>query len=269
MGEGRIKRKYSIHEVAELLNISADAIRLYEKEGLVSPLRNESNGYRYYETEQIHRIMGIALYRQIGVGLSEIKKLFYVTEFPSLSAEFQALIDDNDRQIRHLQRKIEKMQFMKKHLESLQSGIGNYSVRQLPERYVLFENCLGQIQYEEMLQVLRQSYFSFGNFCYLTRTDEQYECRPEKLQFVIRDEMFPISSAVEGDTLECQPPRECLYTVCSCPELAQVHWDLSALYGYAQREGYVCSQEAYAFYVYSLMGDQDIVDFYEIYVPIL
>lgn len=52
-------KRYSIHSVAELLGISADAIRLYEKEGLVSPMRDESNGYRYYGNEQIHRIMGI------------------------------------------------------------------------------------------------------------------------------------------------------------------------------------------------------------------
>ncbi len=34
-------KRYSIHSVAELLGISADAIRLYEKEGLVKPLRDE------------------------------------------------------------------------------------------------------------------------------------------------------------------------------------------------------------------------------------
>ena len=34
-------KRYSIHSVAELLGISADAIRLYEKEGLVSPMRDE------------------------------------------------------------------------------------------------------------------------------------------------------------------------------------------------------------------------------------
>ena len=38
--------QYTIHEVAALLNISTDAIRLYEKEGLVTPTRNPENGYR-------------------------------------------------------------------------------------------------------------------------------------------------------------------------------------------------------------------------------
>ena len=33
--------QYTIHEVAALLNISTDAIRLYEKEGLVTPTRGK------------------------------------------------------------------------------------------------------------------------------------------------------------------------------------------------------------------------------------
>lgn len=62
--------RHTIHEVATLLNISTDTIRLYEKEGLVCPLRDPSNGYRYYNAEQIHRIMGIYLYRQLNVSIS-------------------------------------------------------------------------------------------------------------------------------------------------------------------------------------------------------
>ena len=32
-----MKTQYTIHDVAALLDISTDAIRLYEKEGLVTP----------------------------------------------------------------------------------------------------------------------------------------------------------------------------------------------------------------------------------------
>ena len=71
--------QYTIHEVAGLLNISTDAIRLYEKEGLVTPTRNPENGYRYYNTEQIHRIMGICLYRRLHVSIAEIKRLLAVS----------------------------------------------------------------------------------------------------------------------------------------------------------------------------------------------
>ena len=60
-----MKIQYTIHDVAALLGISADAIRLYEKEDLVTPKRNPQNSYRYYGFEEIHRIMAISLYRNL------------------------------------------------------------------------------------------------------------------------------------------------------------------------------------------------------------
>ena len=70
-----MKTQYTIHDVAARLGISADAIRLYEKEGLVEPERNPQNGYRYYGFDQIHKIMGISLYRQLDVGIAEIREI--------------------------------------------------------------------------------------------------------------------------------------------------------------------------------------------------
>ncbi len=80
--------QYTIHEVAGLLNISTDAIRLYEKEGLVSPTRNPENGYRCYDTEQIHRIMGVCLYRKLNVSIAEIKRLVEVSTLEDISDGF-------------------------------------------------------------------------------------------------------------------------------------------------------------------------------------
>ena len=45
--------------------------------------------------------------------------------------------------------------------------------------------------------------------------------------------------------------------------------ELQELYEYGAKNGYQLAEEAYAFYVYSLTSDSGIVDFYEIYVPIL
>ena len=89
--------QYTIHEVAALLNISTDAIRLYEKEGLVTPTRNPENGYRYYNTEQIHRIMGICLYRRLHVSIAEIKCLVEVSTLEDISDGFSGFIDSRKK----------------------------------------------------------------------------------------------------------------------------------------------------------------------------
>ena len=62
--------QYTIHEVAALLNISTDAIRLYEKEGLVTPTRNPENGYRYYSYRQSSELETVLMLRELERGLS-------------------------------------------------------------------------------------------------------------------------------------------------------------------------------------------------------
>ena len=108
--------QYTIHEVAALLNISTDAIRLYEKEGLVTPTRNPENGYRYYNTEQIHRIMGICLYRRLHVSIAEIKRLVEVSTLEDISDGFSGFIDSRKKEIARLTLEVEQMSYMKQHL---------------------------------------------------------------------------------------------------------------------------------------------------------
>lgn len=80
-----------------MLGISADAIRLYEKEGLVHPTRNPGNGYRYYNFQEIQRVMGISLYRQLGIGINKIRQLVQQQSFDEVEGQFDRLIEENER----------------------------------------------------------------------------------------------------------------------------------------------------------------------------
>lgn len=177
-----MKNQYSIHQVAELLGITTDAIRLYEKEGLVEPIRKEENGYRYYEVEQIHRILGIVLYRKLDVGLAEIKKLSGVSDFHGMCDAFDSLIQSNLSKIDYLQRKVEKMRFMKQHLEEIGQGVDTYRICSLASRYVLYPGLSTTADYKQIEEVLNSPVFQFGNFCYNIETESG---REESLCFVV------------------------------------------------------------------------------------
>lgn len=262
-------KRYSIHSVAELLGISADAIRLYEKEGLVSPLRDEKNGYRYYENEQIHRIMGIHLYRQVNVGLAEIKRLFGVDNFEGLESEFDRFIENNEMQIEYLRKKTEKLKFMKQHIENVRKGIDSFEVRELPVGYVIYANKTGKVKYSEIKEIFNNPAFSFGNMCYHIKKDGGVY-RADRLMFVIREPMLEISP-LKGEYKKFAQFEggKCLYTIKSFDEKQiDIEWDFLQIFEYAKVHGIKCSDEMYAFYIYSLMSGEEIKDYYEIYVPI-
>lgn len=265
-----MSKKYTIREVADLIGISTDAIRLYEKEGLVSPLRDPGNGYRYYGPDEIQHIMGIHLYRQLDVSIPEIRNIYSVSSLTDISNHFTSFINQTEQEIHKLQNKLEKLVFMKEHLETIQKGHGTCSIQELPNLYMLFQQDFSKTLYENMKDVLTSPIFSFGNFCYTLRTNETGTYSPHALEFAIREPMMKVCPLHEmTSSIKKIPACSCIYTVITAPDLNGVEWDLSRIYRFAKEHNLAYSSEGYAFYVYSLIKEDMITDYYEIYLPII
>ncbi|MBX9812151.1 MAG: heavy metal-responsive transcriptional regulator [Burkholderiales bacterium] len=65
----------TIGKVAARAQVSADSIRFYEREGLLSPAQKSESGYRLYTEEAVRRINFIKHAQQCGFSLSEIREL--------------------------------------------------------------------------------------------------------------------------------------------------------------------------------------------------
>ena len=263
-------KKYTIREVASLIGLSTDAIRLYEKEGLVFPLRDPNNGYRYYGPDEIQRIMGIHLYRQLDASIAEIRELYTATSLPEVADHFSSFITHTSQEIQQLQNRLEKLYFMKQHIENMQKGLYTCHILELPTLYLLYRQDFSKTLYENMKDVLTSPVFSFGNFCYTLRTNTTGTYSPHALEFAIREPMMNVCPWKDkADTFKKIPACRCLYTVITAPDLNGVEWNLSPIYNYASEHGFTCASEGYAFYIYSLMMEHGITDFYEIYLPIV
>lgn len=64
-----------INEVEQLVGITKRNIRFYEKEGLLSPCRNQDNGYREYGGEEVQTLRSIKLLRKLDMPLEEIRRM--------------------------------------------------------------------------------------------------------------------------------------------------------------------------------------------------
>ena len=261
---------YTIHEISKLLGISSDAIRLYEKEGLVTPVRDPQNGYRYYETMEIQRIMGIYLYRQLDVSIAEIRNLLTATSLQEVADNFSYLVLHTENEIERLQKKLDKMRFMKQHIENLNHGQNNYSIAELPAIYTLYHQDFSKPLYSNMKDILTSPIFSFGNFCYSLEADENQQFQSKALQFAVREPMMQVCPwSDKADSLPRIEGCRCLYTVVKAPIYSELHWDLDGMLSYAKEHGICCTSHAYAFYVFSIVPEDTVMDFYEIYLPIL
>ena len=65
----------TIKDVEKRTGLSRSNIRFYEKEKLIEPLRNESNGYRDYSENDVENIKKIAYLRTLGISIEDIRSI--------------------------------------------------------------------------------------------------------------------------------------------------------------------------------------------------
>ena len=65
-----------IGEIADFFGVSRKAMRLYEKKGIIKPVKvDAANGYRYYSAEQLQQLNALLELKALGFSLDEIKMI--------------------------------------------------------------------------------------------------------------------------------------------------------------------------------------------------
>jgi len=65
---------WTIRQATEITGLSADTLRYYEKEGMISPKRHE-NGYRYYDDSDVALLKNIVVMKYAHFTLTEMKSM--------------------------------------------------------------------------------------------------------------------------------------------------------------------------------------------------
>ena len=92
----------TIKEVEEQTGLSRSNVRFYEKEKLITPARNESNGYRDYSDGDVENIKKIAYLRTLGISIEDIRNV--IEEKAALREVIQKQNDMLNGQIADLNR---------------------------------------------------------------------------------------------------------------------------------------------------------------------
>ncbi len=78
--------EYTVQKLGQLAGISTRTLRYYDEIGLLKPARINSSGYRIYGQWEVDRLQQILFYRELDVGLDEIKAIVDSPEFDAQRA---------------------------------------------------------------------------------------------------------------------------------------------------------------------------------------
>jgi len=121
----------TIKEVEQKTGLGRSNIRFYEKEKLINPSKNSSNGYKDYSQEDVNKIKKVAYLRTLGISVESIRSvisneisLYEVVKCQSVKLEEQIT------ELKNSKKMCDKM---------LQSDTLNFEVLNI-EEYIINEN---------------------------------------------------------------------------------------------------------------------------------
>lgn len=96
----------TIKEVEERTSLSRSNVRFYEKEKLIEPSRNESNGYRDYSENDVENIKKIAYLRTLGISIEDIRRIM------SEKVTLQEMVKKQNEVLKNQMIDLDKARFM-------------------------------------------------------------------------------------------------------------------------------------------------------------
>ena len=92
------KIAYSVGEMAEYFGVSRDTLRLYDKMGILSPIKNEDNGYRVYSRVDFICLDYVMRLKSLGMPLEDIRMMINESTIEKAEAIMQVQMMVRDYQ---------------------------------------------------------------------------------------------------------------------------------------------------------------------------
>lgn len=164
-----MRKEYKIGDVANLLGISTETIRNYEKQGLISPKKSESSGYRYYTTWDINCLISIMIYKGYNCSMSDISELLNMENTRDLIIE---KITEKEKEIEDiLIANINTLKGMRIYKENLNRAMeikstDDYKLEYSPELFRLDMQTNYELKDDELVNILTKQWIKKIPFLY-------------------------------------------------------------------------------------------------------
>ena len=96
------KEGYQVKAVSELLRVSPDTIRYYDKIGLLNSAREGSGAYRSFDAESLGNLLSVVQLRSMGVPIETIQRFFDNPSLPSLCEDLLATNDSLEEELKRI-----------------------------------------------------------------------------------------------------------------------------------------------------------------------
>ncbi len=177
--------EYTVQKLGSIAGVSTRTLRYYDEVGILKPARINSSGYRIYGQEEVNRLQQIMFYRELGVGIEEIKEIITSPAFDQAAALRS-----------HREKLLAKRQQIDQLIDNVEKTIALSEGRIMmsdKERFEGFKKNLVEENEKKYGKEIREKYgedtVNASNAKMINMTKEQYE-EYEKLSKEVLDTLY-------------------------------------------------------------------------------
>ena len=272
------KIEYHVGELAEYFGVSRDTLRLYDKMGILSPVKNAQNGYRVYSRADFICLDYIMRLKSLNMPLEDIKMMINDCTIERAEAVMQVqdkILEDKIEELKNLQMVVRDYQ------KSFSKAIQNMGQITIEESETLIYKEVGTSMKETMAEFNRLTSTHVAKFTFVAPKDRYFddriwekiidpEVRREFLSYAITlvdDEQFTDHQDFPRDTFQVIPPQKCVHATLKT-FTNRDYSDFVRIKDYIKENGFILTGNPMYRTISVRNNSQQSVDYYEFWAPI-
>lgn len=125
-------KNYRVGELASYYGLTSDAVRLYDRKGILSPGKNDINNYRMYTREDFVTMDYVMRMRRMELSLDDIRSILNEDSLPDIRGVIRRHESELSARISDLNKKLELLHDYEELLDICIEGFDKIEIRQLP-----------------------------------------------------------------------------------------------------------------------------------------
>jgi DNA-binding transcriptional MerR regulator len=266
--------RYKIGDVARILGISTDLLRYYEKKGVVTPTKDKSNDYRYYDAWDINFLMDCLWFKNFGFSIEQIADMVRTVSTGELMDMFEDKETELRETIRRCQLLLHRSEQRRQEIERIPLLLKKCAIAESPDMVRYLNRVGDEYPVEANLEPMARKWLAYMPFNsrYFEISDASLRAGKDRgyrwgfaldMEYVAKLDFDPAPPVVR------KPPRKSIHTIFRSrgrggfsPRL------LGYALEYADKNGLVITGPAQGILLASTVEDDVLGGFFEAWIPI-
>lgn len=268
-GKDMKKQGYLIGEIAALLGVSRDTLRIYEEKGLITPERDH-NGFRRYSETDLFRLLPIVFYRDSAFTMKAVGELMQTSSAEEKKRLIREQMARETLALQEHQRNLNRLKIAMEYFDWEDLSHLHYEIRKMPEFFVVSEA-------KPSMGNTMMDWFQLGrkdkDLC-LSYLNGEYRLRNGKAELrycyliLSQDEITSVKEQETEGFFRRIGGAEALHTIILKEGPLPTEAQLDAVMEEADRRGLILEGTIYAHFLWSYEQEDRIMYAVQIYAPL-